>query len=520
MTARNIEDYERDYREGCGVQDVRSLAPAKALIAIGKLINASTALQRPAGFTHGISLGEQMLEQGALNAPQTALLHSFLANAWSGLRRRRGLWVWDSHELAREILELRKAVAHKGFQQLDKKAQCPILTNLGNVLSAVGRIVEALPLWNRALSLIPDFGMALANRGEGLISYARALSWSTQRNAFLEASLADLRSALSAKGHPIEPEAISHFESLYRRALEAFSRIAKGHMHRPKRLTMGKSGAERRYRLWSLRNCLFLNPLNDLTIASPAGSDLLSCPPVIVGLDDAPYFVAAFDQLKQEFVSARYLYYDGLSGKRPTFSDRLVRLHNTMDYPAYGLRTEEQKSAYRAAHSIFDKSALFLNAYMALGIEPERVSFRKVWYEHGDLTKRRLAVDLADRANWPLRGLFWLSKDLLEEQVFGDVLEPDAQGLHEIRNYLEHRFLRLKLEPWASMPGDIPNGLIKSVAATEFAAKTLKILKLARAALIYLALSVWREEQVRLKSKPDARMLHDKLDVWEDEWKR
>jgi hypothetical protein len=241
---------------------------------------------------------------------------------------------------------------------------------------------------------------------------------------------------------------------------------------------------------------------------------------VVVSIDSAPYFVAAFDQLKQEFVSARYLYYEGLTAHSPSFSDRRVLLHNTMDYPAYGLRTEEQKSAYRIAYSLFDKIALFLNAYMDLKIAPERVSFRKVWYNQGDAKKKQLAVTFSDRANWSLRGLFWLSKDLFEEEVFGDVLEPGARGLHEIRNYLEHRFLRLTRESRASMPGDIPSGLIKNIDTTDFEAKTLKVLKLARAALIYLALSVWREEQVRSKGKTSARVLSAELDIWENDWKR
>jgi len=521
MTGQTSQEYETDYREGCGLEDAGSLAPAKALVAIGKLINASNALRKPPGLTHAIGLGEQLLKQDRLIPRHAALLRSYLANAWSGLRRSRGgPWAWDSHELGQELLELRRAISHEGFSELQNEAQCSILTNLGNVLSSVGRVVEALPIWRRALASIPSFGMALANQGEGLIGYARALSWSTQRNAFLEAALTHLDKALSAKTHPIEPAAASHFEGLRQQARQAFSRISKGHIHPPRRQTTGKSGAERRYRLWCLGNQLFLNPLNDLMQASHAASDSLSCPPVLVSIDSAPYFVAAFDQLKQEFVSARYLYYEGLTGHSPSFSDARVLLHNTMDYPAYGLRTEEQKSAYRIAYSLFDKVALFLNAYIDLQIAPDRVSFRKLWYNQSDGKKRRLAITFSDRANWSLRGLFWLSKDLFEEDVFGEVLEPDAQGLHEIRNYLEHRFLRLNRESGASMPGDIPKGLIKSVTATDFEAKTLKLLKLARAALIYLALSVWREEQVRSKGTASAEILTTNLEPFEDDWKR
>jgi len=471
-------------------------------------------------MTHAISLGEQLLKQGKLRPRHAALLHSYLANAWSGLRKSRGPWVWDSHELGQELLELRRAISEQGFSQLEDEAQCSIFTNLGNVLSGVGRVIEALPFWRRALASIPTFGMALANQGEGLISYARALSWSDRRNAFLEAALSHLDQALSSKKHPIEPLAVVHFEGLRAHAFEVFSRIPRGHLHRPWRQTLGRSAAEKKYRLWCLQNQLFLNPLNDLMQTSPAASDPLSCPPVVVTSDSAPYFVAAFDQLKQEFVSARYLYYKGITGGSPSFSDRRVLLHNTMDYPSYGLRTEQQKSAFRIAHSLFDKIALFLNVYMDLKIAPERVTFRKLWYDRNDAKRKDLAVQFLDRSNWPLRGLFWLSKDLFEIEFFGDVLEPDAQGLLEIRNCLEHRFLRLNRELGAAMPGEIPSGLIMNLAATEFEAKTLKLLKLTRAALIYLALSVWREEQIRSKGRPRGLVSSAELDTFEDNWKR
>jgi tetratricopeptide (TPR) repeat protein len=270
MIQQTIEQYENDYREGRDLESISHLPSAEALLAIGKLINASNALQRPPGMTHAIDLGAQLLKHARLRPRHTALLHSYLANAWSGLWRFRGRWAWDSHELGQELLELRKAIAEEGFSQLKDQAQCSILTNLGNALSSVGRVVEALPLWRRALELIPTFGMALANQGEGLISYARALSWSTQRNAFLEAALAQLAKVFGATTHQIEPAALPHFDVLRRQAREMFSRIPKGHLHRPKRLSVGRSAAEKRYRLWCLRNQLFLNPLNDLMQASPA----------------------------------------------------------------------------------------------------------------------------------------------------------------------------------------------------------------------------------------------------------
>ena len=45
--------------------------------------------------------------------------------------------------------------------------------------------------------------------------------------------------------------------------------------------------------------------------------------------------------------------------------------------------------------------------------------------------------------NWPLRGLYFLSKDLFDE-AFLDVALPESKELAEIRNRVEHRYLTLQ----------------------------------------------------------------------------
>jgi hypothetical protein len=56
----------------------------------------------------------------------------------------------------------------------------------------------------------------------------------------------------------------------------------------------------------------------------------------------------------------------------------------------------------------------------------------------------------------------------------------------------------------------------------EFAAKTLRLLRLARAALIYLSLSVHAEERLRNEqnTKQDAVVIPMPLGQWDDDWKR
>jgi hypothetical protein len=103
--------------------------------------------------------------------------------------------------------------------------------------------------------------------------------------------------------------------------------------------------------------------------------------------------------------------------------------------------------------------------------------------------------------------------------------EPDARALDEMRNRLEHRYLQVH-ETWAAGVGiarrrrntESPR---YSVSRGNLEDKTLRLLKLSRAALIYLSLAVHQEERLRHnRRRTTGLMAHMPLDTWEDDWKR
>jgi len=62
------------------------------------------------------------------------------------------------------------------------------------------------------------------------------------------------------------------------------------------------------------------------------------------------------------------------------------------------------------------------------------VYFKTIWYEKA-IFGRGVRASLRDSKNLPLRGLFWLSKDIFDENL-QDVMEPEAQALYVIRKPL------------------------------------------------------------------------------------
>lgn len=523
---------ETTYERLLLVDNLQGLADSAALEMISILTDLSLDLRKKEGLQHARGLSEELLRRDSLSPGLRATAHYFAANVWAGMRvvtgSERQLKLEQPY-LAFEVLHLRKALAsEEGLSECTDVRVCQILTNLGNSLSAVGRIVEALEYWNRALERIPRFPMALGNRGHGLSYYAGILYDVGHQHVLLQHAHSDLRDALS-------PELRKHLEG---QAPEAFEQTkARIEAYLPNDFleetpsmggySLGDSEEEVAYRKWCLEHRLFLNPLNDLGPHEIAARDVFSKPAIVTGLNEGPYFLGLFNQMKQEFVSARYLYYEGIHTQGPHFSDREVLLYNTLDYPTYSLTAEKVKFAFRAAYSLLDKMAFFLNRYLGLSISARRITFKTFWYDRQS-KERGLRSELREMQSWPLRGLFWLGKDLYEDEPgFREAMEPDAQQLADIRNHLEHKYLKLHEDLWRGPPseldtmtGAMTDKLAFSVYRYDFETKTLRLLKMVRAALIYLSLAVHQEEKKRAESRdPNERILSMEPDIWEDGWK-
>ena len=210
--------------------------------------------------------------------------------------------------------------------------------------------------------------MTLGNRGYGLAEYARGLYDPGHQRVFLCQAHKSLSAALAGEAE-YEGGGYGRAKALFASIRDQIAaRIdleevdLDGH-------EIGASEEERAYRLWCLNKILFLNPLNDLGPHRVAARDILHLPSFATPIDEPPALLGLFNQLKQEFVSARWLYYDGTRSEGVHFADRGVTLYNTLDYPSYSIAVEKVKAAYRLGYSLFDKIAFFLNAYLHLNLD-------------------------------------------------------------------------------------------------------------------------------------------------------
>lgn len=454
-----------------------------------------------------------------------ALLDYFRANAWASryqqrLGDRAAVWNFEQPEVCQQVFLLRRVMNSPGFVAMDAIRRCQVLTNLANQLDTLGRFVEARAYWSAALTIDSSFWMARANRGRGLMHYAAALYDPGHAEVFAFHAHCDLVQAVelvSKHPHLGDYRLISFFSKSAEQIAHHYDIEAIGKAHKPDDWDMGTEPTERAYRRWCLDNILFLNPLNDIEVASIAARDIMSLPNFTTAINEPPIVVGMFNELKQGFASARWILWEGFQSHRSHLSDREVLLYNTLDYPAYGLSVEKVKIAFRMAYSILDKIAYFLNHYLALGIPEKRVNFRTIWREkdNGPVRDR-----FAKSENWSFRGLFWLSKDLFEEDML-DSMEPEAHALADLRNHLEHKYVKVHemLLPSKSVGDPFHDTLAHAITRSDLERRTLRLVQLVRSALIYLSLGMHREEQERGKGKEGLTATMP-LDPWRDEWKR
>lgn len=425
----------------------------------------------------------------------------FKSNTYSAIiSSQRGdpdlLWGWEQADAIQNILSLRRAIAEPAFSTIDQVVSCQIRTNLANRLNALGRPVAANEQWLNVLDTEPRFAKALANQARAMVTCATSLYDSGHQIHLLAtaASLFDAALGEDALWESEDREAFAPALTEERdKILAHLVEVEYDEDFDMNQWPLGASEEERAYRRWCLRERLFLNPLNECYTDSVAATDVLHLPDHIYSVEELPRFPAYYNLLKQEYVSARYRFWRATHLNDQDFLMRDVVMLDSGEGQALGHYSEDLKSAFRSAYSLFDKIGLFLNDYFDIGLAPGAVNFRRVWSEKSNGVIHVRPV-FQGRQNWLLRGLYFLSKDLYDED-FKEVSEPDAADLAILRNQTEHRFLSLQHSEDGSS-----TDTHRLISIAEFQARTLRLLRMAREAVIYLSLAMHREEAMRAQA--------------------
>ena len=461
-----------------------------------------------------------------VDAASQARLYYSIGTVYCDFAKAKGL----SHEesLKKQLYCFRKSIDIIENEEYSKKEYATyvkgfkriLYTNYANTLSSCGRKIEAIAQYKKAIEVHPSFGMALGNLGRvyqdyGIIDYDDG-----HQDYFHHFAYSLLKNAAECE----DPDT-------YKEAKECFATAIAGYNLQyveeflQKELKIPKFSyenlEERFYREWAVENCLFLNTLNDLPVPEMCfATDVLQLPSMVVSIDAKPIFHGMFNQIKQEYVYARYQYYLSLQFREEVhFADKDTHLINFADYPQYGIRIEQIKSAFKILYGLFDKIAYFLNSYFDLEIHERDVSFNHVWLTGFGGGKKHYDYKnvLNHEENFALASLYWISRDFYDK--FEDSPNPRLKRISDVRNALEHKYVKVT-NGWfpERTKGEIDD-LALYVTEGELSALTLELMHIVREAIICLSLCVHVEEQKKKKENEGKLIPSMLLMEYNDEWK-
>lgn len=493
--------------------DFDSLAPGVALRRLGELVDAGANECSRDALELATRVAARLQPVMESDRDRTLLFY-FEGNAWSTLWSLRSgsepgvAWAWEAPEIEKWIVALRHARRSPGFEQLDVYQRCQVLTNLASALSNVGRIIEAIAYWDQALDLDPTFSMATAAKGDDMRYYIPYLYDDGHQQVYAKLSYDNLQRGLGmGLGSP-------SIENRVRNALATLSAaVPEGFFDEPLHFSdfpLGETEEEAAHRTWCLHHRLFLHPVSDVASVSAVARDFLNLPSLSGPIEDtelARAWLAIFNAMKQEYIAARLFIYEAQLNVGSHFANRDIHLVDAVVGTRYGIALERLKAGFRLAYSVLDKVGFFINSYFRLGVEPKDLSFRTIWY--ADAKKRVVRPEFSASRNLTLRGLFWLSKDLDSrgQPELQESLDPDAHGLADLRNALEHRLVHVHSAGVARPEKAAPEGSV-DISDDELRAKAMKMLRKARASLTYLSLAVRVDQGRRDDDRGHAIEIH------------
>ena len=370
--------------------------------------------------------------------------------------------------------------------KLPDEVRVQALTNLGNSFDIVGRNADGVEAYREALTLDPDFGMALGNKGVALLGIAPLMQQHVAAGVAearddLDAALKDRNRILQIGG----PPALEHFEK--RRA----SITVRGSGHD----SAAASWADPYWR-WCAQHNLFLHVSPRCIDPEADAYDPLFFRSVTAGLEDEDQrrvndLFDAFNAMKQDYAAARYLLWlaegDASPIREPGAAvSAKTKYLDSLRYARWGARTGVGVQAFAAATNLIDKVACFVHLYFETSRKIRTVSLRNLWHRPPQRNQPivmdpELAAHLAPGAfNRGLSALCDLSCDLEQDTPLNDLIER--------RHSATHRFLTVH-----SMLLDddkSTDGCLEQVTWTELIDGALSQLATAHSALIYLAWTI------------------------------
>lgn len=439
----------------------------------------------------------EALLSGRYNIPTKMQIHYDIANAYHDLRVIKG--EYSESYLEKELYNLRCTLDmyENNFCDDDsdgvevKVARYIAMrsyTNLGNAYQALGRYIVAIDCFQNALLISNDFAMASLNLSLLLFRYAPLQIKRYEQSYYHHACYYYYKQTERCK---INIENQEYLEGLKYYISLFDSTYVDNFLNKSLELPLFQvdNQDEADYRNYLLLFRLFLEPCLDILSDPCFAVDSINLPFEAPYSDREKEFIGLFNQIKQEYNLARFLWYKiSTEETYAHYSDQELDLVDTGDFSDHSLRESLLRTAFKTAYSLFDRIGFFINQYFEIGLTDTKVSFKNIWKEklvdgNGQVYFTVPKPIMSTHSDNPLvQAMYWLQKDFYERKEI-NVTTPHAERIFQMRNDIEHNCLRTGTQSYnTSFTKYTTDGKIES--------NTFRLLKLARELIIYLCLAV------------------------------
>lgn len=319
-----------------------------------------------------------------------------------------------------------------------------VLTNLGNLYDSIGRPVEAIRQYERALAIDENFGMAIGNKAyavevlAGISGYP--VTYRIYAHQLYEAAIDVASTVLDIGGE----EALAFFQARNDEIIRQFTEAGEcellttdlAHEHYD---IAGHGELVKFYTDFCVEHDLYLNLHIYAQTASASVGDAVLPRIVTRGAsgDAEQYFTdIAFrlNEIHESYMTARVALAQSqyTNVEFSTISEQTT-LINTADNAASNIYVGYLKTAYKEAFSTLDKVAVLLNHYLEIGHPEDSVYYHTVWYEPREVNSEEPPVIAQGvrKQGYRLLGLYLLCRDLRGSRY------------SRLRNALTHRYARV-----------------------------------------------------------------------------
>lgn len=465
----------------------------------GILIDCGSVLKDIHSIDHGITIIKNLLSK---TNSDDLLCHTILRyNLSNGYAESALLYQENGskEDIFKALKEQKKLlqIVLLSKKELTEELLVNAICNYANLLDKLGRSIEAIDYYYECLAIEPNHATALGNCGNALpqllnISKAHNTkilyeSWYLRKESIRHKSDFVKRSGLQS--FQCQLNALKNFENYLE---SVFPNGCFG-------LQEWKSNFENSH---SWHPSPKLKKWNEDRLLLTVNPNLSNCPSeyrddiffenIVVSLDKSKKqlfnsLAHAFNHMKEDYATARYLYYQSQSQDSSLIESSSITLYmDTLDYADFGLRSGFLKSSLRLAIDLLDKCAGFINLYLELGHPEDNVTLSNIWYSKCS-HKKGIHPDIQSRleSNRYLSALRDLNSDLYNGQY--------PAPFRNLRNDATHKRLAL------SWYGDVESEE-SMYSLDKFQTVVKSLLRMSKAAIIYsVGIVVLEESQRKFK---------------------